>query len=140
MSESRTPAETAIEMNQLVLPVHTNSYGTAFGGTIMGWIDICAAMAAQRHARRVVVTASMDQIDFVAPIKNGQLVNLKSIVNYVHDGMPVTAFLLAEKLLRLTGLRAQRAIVLTAFDHPGDRRFDALKNIDAQIAALEAEQ
>ena len=77
------PSATVIEMNQLVLPAHTNSLGTAFGGTIMSWIDICAAMAAQRHARRVVVTASMDQLDFLAPIKGGQLVNLRSSVNWV---------------------------------------------------------
>ncbi len=70
-------------MNQLVLPQHTNAHGTAFGGTVMGWIDICAAMSAQRHARRAVVTASMDQIDFLQPIRLGQLVNLRSVVNYV---------------------------------------------------------
>lgn len=80
---SLRPSATVIEMNQLVLPQHTNSLGTAFGGTIMSWIDICAAMAAQRHARRVVVTASMDQLDFLAPIKGGHLVNLRSSVNWV---------------------------------------------------------
>jgi len=79
----KTPSETIIEMNQLVLPQHTNSLGTVFGGTIMSWIDICAAMSAQRHARRVVVTASMDQLDFLAPIKGGELVSLRSVVNYV---------------------------------------------------------
>lgn len=79
----KTPSDTVVEMNQLVLPQHTNAHGTAFGGTVMGWIDICAAMSAQRHARRAVVTASMDQIDFLAPIRLGQLVNLKSIVNFV---------------------------------------------------------
>ena len=72
-----------VEMNQLVLPQHSNSHGTAFGGTIMSWIDICAAMSAQRHARKAVVTASMDQIDFLAPITGGHLVNLRSVVNYV---------------------------------------------------------
>jgi len=77
------PSATVVEMNQLVLPQHTNSHGTAFGGTIMSWIDICAAMSAQRHAREPVVTASMDQLDFLAPIKAGHLVNLRSIVNYV---------------------------------------------------------
>ena len=78
-----TPSDTVVEMNQLVLPQHTNSLGTAFGGTVMSWIDICAAMSAQRHARQIVVTASMDQLDFNAPIKGGQLVNLRSSVNYV---------------------------------------------------------
>ncbi|MDP6947287.1 MAG: hotdog domain-containing protein, partial [Myxococcota bacterium] len=42
-------------MNQIVLPPHTNALGTAFGGTVMAWIDICAAMTAQRHARSAVV-------------------------------------------------------------------------------------
>ncbi len=69
-------------MNELLLPQHTNSLRTAFGGTIMAWIDICAALAAQRHARAVVVTASMDQLDFVSPIREGELVNLKGMVNY----------------------------------------------------------
>lgn len=80
---SHTPSRTIVEMNQLVLPQHTNAHGTAFGGTIMGWIDICAAMSAQRYARRAVVTASIDQIDFLEPIRLGQLVNLRSMVNYV---------------------------------------------------------
>lgn len=79
----KTPQQTFVEMNQLVLPQHSNSHGTAFGGTIMSWIDICAAMSAQRHARKAVVTASMDQIDFLAPIKGGYLVNLRSVVNFV---------------------------------------------------------
>ena len=79
----KTPSQSVVEMNQLVMPQHTNALGTVFGGTIMGWIDICAAMSAQRHARRVVVTASMDQLDFLAPIKNGQLVSLRGVVNYV---------------------------------------------------------
>jgi acyl-CoA hydrolase len=70
-------------MNQIVLPQHTNAYGTAFGGTIVSWVDICAAMSAQRHARSVVVTASMDQLHFVAPIKMGELVCLRAMVNFV---------------------------------------------------------
>lgn len=49
----------------------------------MSWIDVCAAMAAQRHARAIVVTASMDSIDFVAPIHVGDVVNLQAMVNYV---------------------------------------------------------
>jgi acyl-CoA hydrolase len=49
----------------------------------MSWIDICAAMAAQRHARATVVTASMDQLDFIAAVQTGHLVNLKARVNFV---------------------------------------------------------
>ena len=78
-----TPSMTVVEMNELVLPQHSNNVGTAFGGVIMSWIDICAAMAAQRHARKACVTASMDQLDFIAGIRLGHVVNLKSIVNDV---------------------------------------------------------
>jgi len=111
---TNTPSQTAVEMNQLVLPQHTNSLGTAFGGTIMSWIDICGAMAAQRHARRVVVTASMDQLDFVAPIKGGQLVNLRSMVNYVgRTSLEVGVRVEAENTL--TGARAHAASAYLTF-------------------------
>jgi acyl-CoA hydrolase len=78
-----TPAASTVEMNELLLPQHANALGTAFGGAIMSWIDICAAMAAQRHARATVVTASMDQLDFIAAVQTGHLVNLKARVNFV---------------------------------------------------------
>ena len=71
------------EMNQLVLPPHTNALGTAFGGTVIAWIDVCAAMAARRHCRCSVVTASMEAVDFIAPIRLGDLVNLKATVDSV---------------------------------------------------------
>jgi acyl-CoA hydrolase len=110
----KTPSQTVMEMNQLVLPQHTNSLGTVFGGTIMSWIDICAAMSAQRHARSVVVTASMDQLDFLAPIKNGQLVNLRSAVNYVgRTSMEVGVRVEAEDTL--TGERVHAASAYVTF-------------------------
>jgi len=112
--DANTPSETVIEMNQLVLPQHTNSLGNAFGGTIMSWIDICAAMAAQRHARQVVVTASMDRLDFLAPIKSGQLVNLRSSVNYVgRTSMEVGVRVEAEDTL--TGARVHAASAYLTF-------------------------
>lgn len=80
---SKSPAESLTEMNQLVLPPHTNALGTAFGGTVIAWIDICAAMAARRHARSSVVTASMEAVDFIAPIRLGDLVNLQASVDCV---------------------------------------------------------
>ncbi|MEE2779361.1 MAG: acyl-CoA thioesterase [Myxococcota bacterium] len=79
----RRPSSSSVEMNQIVLPVHANSIGTAFGGVIMSWIDVCAAMAATRHARRVVVTASMDAVDFMEPVHVGDHVCLRSVVNAV---------------------------------------------------------
>jgi acyl-CoA hydrolase len=69
-------------MTEIVLPSHTNALGTIFGGRIMSWIDIAAAIAAGRHARRVVVTASIDALHFVAPVKVGHVVHIKATVNY----------------------------------------------------------
>lgn len=72
-----------VTMTELVLPTHTNSLGSIFGGVVMSWIDICAAIAAQRHSNSEVVTASVDQLNFVAPVYKGWVVNLKSSVNFV---------------------------------------------------------
>jgi len=72
-----------VVMTQLVLPSHTNALDTIFGGVIMSWIDICGAIAAQRHSQKEVVTASIDKLNFVAPVKKGWVVNLKASVNFV---------------------------------------------------------
>lgn len=81
--KSKKVSDSEVIMTQLVLPIHTNSLDTIFGGTIMSWIDIAAAISAQRHCNRDVVTASMDQMSFYAPVKKGWVVNLKAKVNFV---------------------------------------------------------
>ena len=70
-----------VEMTQLMMPGHANVLGTAFGGTIMQWTDLCASMAAMRHARLTVVTASVDRLDFLAPVRIGQIAILRAQVN-----------------------------------------------------------
>lgn len=70
-------------MTQLVLPSHINSLDSIFGGVIMSWIDIAAAISAQRHCGREVVTASIDSLSFIAPVYKGWVVNLKAAVNFV---------------------------------------------------------
>lgn len=82
MNISKPVSSSQVIMTQLVLPSHTNSLGTIFGGTIMSWIDIAAAIAAQRHSNKEVVTASIDRLDFVAPVFKGWVVNLRASVNY----------------------------------------------------------
>ncbi len=72
--------DSVVEMAQLLLPSDANALGAAFGGSVMGWIDICAAISAQRHCRQTVVTASMDDLHFHAPIKVGWIVNLRARV------------------------------------------------------------
>jgi len=74
--------DSAVTMNEIVLPSHANALGSIFGGQVMSWIDIAAAIAAGRHARKVVVTASIDALHFVAPIKVGHVVQLKAMVNF----------------------------------------------------------
>ncbi len=72
---------TKVEMTQIVLPSHTNNHDTAFGGQIAAWVDICAAVSAQRFCRCGVVTASMDELHFLQPVKKGMVVILQSQVN-----------------------------------------------------------
>ncbi len=82
-SEGKTPAQSAVETRYLVMPPQANPQGTAFGGAIVGWIDMTAAMAAQRHCGCEVVTAGIDSLVFRQPIRIGDHVILKATVNYV---------------------------------------------------------
>ncbi len=82
MSKTKSVHSSQVIMTQLVLPIHTNSIGTVFGGTVMSWIDIAGAIAAQRHSCSEVVTASIDQLNFIAPIHAGWVVNLRASVNF----------------------------------------------------------
>ena len=70
-------------MHELVLPNETNAHGNIFGGKVMYYMDMCAAMSAYKHARKSVVTASVDRLNFLAPAKMGDILILKSLVNYV---------------------------------------------------------
>ena len=82
MKEKKAVSSSQVVMTQLVLPTHTNALDTVFGGTVMSWIDIVGAIAAQRHSASDVVTASIDQLNFIAPIRKGWVVNLKASVNF----------------------------------------------------------
>lgn len=82
-SQGKPSSSSHVVMTELVLPSHTNALGSIFGGVIMSWIDICGAICAQRHAQTDVVTASVDDLHFIAPVYKGWVVNLKAGVNYV---------------------------------------------------------
>jgi len=77
----RTVKSSQSEMTEIILPNDTNVLGNLLGGRLMHFIDVTGAMAAYRHARTHVVTASMDHIDFIQPVRLGDLVTLKSSVN-----------------------------------------------------------
>ena len=81
--KGRSPKESAVETRYLIMPHQANPHGTAFGGAIVAWIDMVAAMAAQRHAGCEVVTAAIDSLAFKEPIRIGDHVTLKASVNYV---------------------------------------------------------
>ena len=77
----RPAAESRVEMTELAMPTDANILGTVFGGRIMQWVDLAGAMAARRHARMPVVTASIDELAFLAPVKVGDVVVLQAQVN-----------------------------------------------------------
>lgn len=111
-----------VHKTEHVLPSDTNALGTVFGGTVVSWIDIAAAIAAQRHARRVVVTASIDALDFVASVREGHIVELRAQVNYAgRTSMEVGVRVDSED--PLTGERAHTAtayLTFVALDEHGD--------------------
>jgi acyl-CoA hydrolase len=91
MSDALAPSLSRVEMTQIVMPTHTNGAGgVMFGGVIMQWIDVCAGVAAMRHSAGLVVTASIDRLDFLSPIRLGDVVILRAQVNYAaHTSMEV---------------------------------------------------
>jgi len=75
-------SDSKVVMHELVLPNDTNNLGNVLGGRVMHLMDICAAMSAYKHARSHVVTASVDNLNFLAPAKKGFILILKSSVNF----------------------------------------------------------
>ena len=81
MAEARRVVESQAERSEIIFPADTNALGNLFGGRLMQFIDLVGAVAAVRHARAITVTASMDHLDFVAPVHVGDLLILKASVN-----------------------------------------------------------
>ncbi len=77
-----TVSASKVEMTEIVFPNDANPLGNVMGGRVMHWIDIAAAIAAGRHARTPVVTASVDKIDFHRPVRVGGILVIFASVNY----------------------------------------------------------
>jgi acyl-CoA hydrolase len=78
--EPRPVGASLTTMTEFVLPTHANALGNVFGGQILAWLDLCAAICAQRHTGCVALTAGIDELSFEGPIKIGQVVRLTARV------------------------------------------------------------
>ncbi len=120
---SRTVRETQSEYSEICLPNDANLLGNMLGGHVMHLVDLCGAIAAMRHARCTVVTASVDQMSFLHPVHVGELVRLKSQVNRVfRTSMEVGVKVWVENLVD-GNLRHTSSAYLTfvALDRAGNR-------------------
>ncbi len=81
MLKSKTPKETHAISTEIVLPNDTNTLGNLMGGRLLHWMDITSAIAAHRHCRRVVVTASVNNVAFNQAIKLGDVVTIEAKVS-----------------------------------------------------------
>jgi acyl-CoA hydrolase len=115
--------ESASELSEMALPIYANPLGNLLGGRVMHLVDIAAALAAMRHSRMTVVTASVDSMTFLYPVHIGQQVILKASVNRVfHTSMEVGVKVLVENL-RTGEVRHTSSAYLTfvAIDDDGNR-------------------
>jgi acyl-CoA hydrolase len=119
-----TPRASRVETAQIVLPGMTNVHGTIFGGILMQWIDISGAIAAARHAQGNVVTASMDRLHFIQPVRLGAVVLLQAQVNFAaRTSLEVGVRVFVEDLRTRLRVQATRAyLTFVAVDEAGRPR------------------
>jgi acyl-CoA hydrolase len=120
---SRPVRDSQSEMAEIVLPNDANPLGALLGGRLMHWIDLAGAMAAHRHSRNYVVTASVDHIDFLVPVRVGDLVILRSSVNRAfHTSMEVGVKVFVENYIADTAEHVASAyLTFVAIDAAGHR-------------------
>ncbi|WP_373230990.1 acyl-CoA thioesterase [Cohnella sp.] len=110
-NEARPVSRSRSIMTELVFPTDTNHHGTMFGGTLMQYIDKISAISAMRHAGTPVVTASTDSLDFLTPIRLGEVVELEAFVTWTHrSSMEIYVVVRAENLFS-----GDRRVTCTAF-------------------------
>ncbi|OZI12901.1 acyl-CoA thioesterase [Bacillus sp. FJAT-42315] len=114
MREQRLMKDTLSIKTSYVLPPDTNHHGTLFGGKLMAYIDDIASITATKLARKPVVTASTDSVDFLKPIRVGDAVTLEAMVSYTGTtSMEVFVKVLSENLL--TGESSVAALSFLTF-------------------------
>ena len=80
--KAKTPAESRVERTELVMPGQTNAAGILFGGMGLAWMDVAAGVVALRHSGGPAVTASIDRVDFLEPIRLGDIVVMRAQINW----------------------------------------------------------
>ncbi|MCL5055905.1 MAG: acyl-CoA thioesterase [Firmicutes bacterium] len=123
MNFEKPMKESYVEMTEVVLPNDTNPHGTIFGGKVAQWVDIAGSISAIRHCRMTVVTASMGQLDFLSPVKVGQILILRSQVVYVgNTSMEVQVNIFSEDPLSGNRQKTGTAyLTYVALDGSGNR-------------------
>lgn len=119
----KRPSDSATEMVQVVLPNDANPLGFILGGTVMHLIDIAGAIAAHRHTRSLLVTAAVDGLQFLHPIKVGDLIILRSRVTCAfRTSLEVEVEAFSEETLTGTRRLTSRAyLTFVAIDRDGGR-------------------
>jgi len=119
--KSRFAKQTLSITTKVVLPNDTNALGNLFGGQLLAWMDEIASVAAHRHSSRVVVTASVNNVSFNQPIKQGALVTLKAKVSRAFSSsMEVFVDVFVENYLTSTSQKTHEAIyTFVAVDQNG---------------------
>lgn len=117
----KTPTASRVVMTELVLPADTNNHGNIFGGRLLALADKCAAIAAVRHCRMPVVTASFDRVDFIRPVRSRDVVVLTAEVTATfRTSMEVQVLVEAENPLSGHRVRSFRArVTMVAIDDHG---------------------
>ncbi len=113
-TKKHTVSNSRVHATHLVLPGDTNLHGTIFGGKVMQWIDIAAAISAKRHCHKGVVTASIDDLHFLHPIRLGNIVNIVAEVTYCgNTSMEVEVRVFAESPSKVK--KQQTLVAYTTF-------------------------
>ncbi|WP_442590477.1 acyl-CoA thioesterase [Pedobacter sp. AW31-3R] len=120
-TNAKSPKNSFTIMNELVLPNDTNTLNNLMGGRLLHWMDIAAAISAQKHCNRIVVTASVDNVSFQQPIKLGDVITIEAkVTRAFHTSVEVRLDVWAENIPSGTRVKSNQAYyTFVAVDQSG---------------------
>jgi len=121
MLQPKYARQSLTTMTEMVLPNDTNTLNNLMGGRLLHWMDICAAIAAQKHSNRIVVTASVDNVSFAQPVRLGTIVTMQAkVTRAFNSSMEVDIEVWAEDIPAGTRVSSNRAFyTFVAVDQNG---------------------